>query len=47
VVAPEDCFDGPRYHTYVNELASHQINILEEVTAVEPSGEALRQRLAR
>jgi len=47
VVAPEDCFDGPRYHTYVNELAKHDINILEEVTPVEPSGEALRQRLAR
>jgi saccharopine dehydrogenase-like NADP-dependent oxidoreductase len=47
VVAPEDCFDGPRYQTYVAELAKHRINILEEVAAVEPSGEALRRRLAR
>jgi lysine 6-dehydrogenase len=46
VVAPEDCFDGLRYQTYVNELASHGIDILEEVAAVEPSGEFLRQRLA-
>jgi len=45
VVAPEDCFDGPRYTTYVDELARHGINIAEEVTAIEPSGETLRERL--
>lgn len=47
VVAPEDCFDGPRYRTYVDELAKHRIDILEEVTVAEPSGEALRPQLAR
>jgi len=46
VVAPEDCFDGLRYQTYVSELAGHGIHILEEVAAVEPSAESLRPRLA-
>ena len=32
VVAPEDCFDGPRYQTYVNELARHDVFLLEEMS---------------
>lgn len=35
VVAPEDCFDGARYSTYVDELARHDVRILEEVSFVE------------
>lgn len=42
VVAPEDCFDGPRYQTYVAELAKHDVRILEEVSILEPSGTDLR-----
>lgn len=41
VVAPEDCFDGPRYDTYVRELAKHDVRILEEVSILEPSGNDL------
>jgi saccharopine dehydrogenase-like NADP-dependent oxidoreductase len=48
VIAPEDCFDGARYTTYVDELAKHDVRILEEVSVVEPSGTDLRGReLAR
>lgn len=36
VVAPEDCFDGPRYRTFVQEMAKHDVYLLEEESFVEP-----------
>lgn len=39
VVAPEDCFDGPRYRTYVHEMARHDVFLLEETSWRQPAPE--------
>ena len=37
VVAPEDCFDGPRYQTYVQQMARHDVFLLEETSWRQPA----------
>lgn len=41
VVAPEDCFDGPRYQTYVNQMARHDVFLLEETSWRQPAAAEL------